>query len=223
MTQGTIILLGGINDVWLVARNWHWALGRCDLPHSVETFRWQQGFWALLTFADLWRTSHHRNEANRLANRIRTLRRERPGDPVHLMSHSAGTALTAYALEQLQPDEAVTSAVLVGSALSPRYDLSAALRGTRYGILSVESRLDLFFLGLGTRVLGTADRRWTPAAGMVGFHEPTDAAQAKKLHRTRWTWRLVRQGWIGGHSSVASPGFVRGTLVPWVRQAEAES
>ena len=223
MSRGTIILLGGMNDIWVVARSWRWGLTWCGLPHALETFRWQQGFRAILTLADLWRTSHHRSEAERLADRVRAIHAERSGEPVHVFSHSAGTAITAYALEQLAPQEAVTSAVLVGSALSPEYDLSAALRGTRYGILTVESRLDLFFLGLGTRIFGTADRRWTVAAGMVGFREPSDPDQARKLYRTRWTLPLVRQGWVGGHTSIASPWFVRGTLAVWVGQAEAES
>lgn len=223
MSRGTIFLLGGINDVWVVGRAWRRYLPAAGLPHRIELIRWQQGFRAVLTFADLWRTEHHRRVAADLAARIREAQSSQPEEPVHILAHSAGTAIAAYTLEQLGPSEAVTSAALVGSGLSPEYDLSEALRHTKAGILTVESRLDAFFLGIGTRLLGTADRRRTFAAGMVGFRRPSDPAVADKLHRTQWSPRFIRQGWLGGHVSIASPWFVRGTLAAWVRQAEGGS
>lgn len=216
MTHGTIFLLGGMNDVWVVGRAWQRYLKACELPHAIELIRWQQGFWATLTFADLWRTAHHHATAVKLAERIRETQRTKPGEPIHILAHSAGTAIAAYTLEQLAPEEAITSAVFVGSGLSPHYDLTAALQRTHIGILSVESAFDIFFLGIGTCVLGSADRRWGPAAGMVGFR-----MLPEKLQRLRWTPRFVRQGWLGGHISIAAPGFVRDTLAAWIRQAEA--
>jgi alpha-beta hydrolase superfamily lysophospholipase len=221
VSRGTIFLLGGINDVWVVGRAWKRWLPAAGLPHRLEVIRWQQGFWAALTFADLWRTDHHRQVAANLAARIREAQAAHPGEHIHILAHSAGTAITAYAFEQLTPAEAITSAAFVGSGLSPGYDLSAALHRTRFGILTVESRLDAFFLGVGTCLLGTADRYWGPAAGMVGFRTPSDPTVAGKLHRTQWEPRFVRQGWLGGHISIASPWFIRGTLAAWVRQAEA--
>ena len=220
MSRGTIFLLGGMNDVWVVGRAWRYGLAAAELPHRLELIRWQQGFWAILTFADLWRTAHHRRVAADLAEQIRRTRSDAPDEPIHIMAHSAGTAIAALALEQLDPAEAITSAVFVGSGLSSRYDLSRALARTRAGILSVESWFDLFFLGIGTSLLGSADRRWGPAAGMVGFCRPSDPAVADRLHCQRWTPPLVRQGWLGGHVSVASPWFVRDTLAAWVRQVE---
>ena len=215
MSHGTIFLLGGINDVWVVGHAWRRFLTASGLPHTIELIRWQQGLWATLTFADLWRTAHHRTTAAALAQRIRQTQAAKPGEPIHILAHSAGTAIAAYALEQLAPEAAITSAVFVGSGLSPHYELSAALQRTNFGILSVESWLDTFFLGIGTSLLGSADRRWGPAAGMVGFR-----TSSEKLHRTRWTPRFVRQGWLGGHITIAAPGFVRETLATWIRQAE---
>ncbi len=218
MSRGTIFLLGGINDVWVVGRAWRRYLPASGLPHRIELIRWQQGFRAILTLADLWRTDHHRRIAAELADRVREAQATAPGEPVHVLAHSAGTAIAAYALEQLTAP--VTSAVFVGSGLSPDYDLSAALHRTTAGILTVESRFDMFFLGIGTRLFGTADRKWTAAAGMVGFRRPSDPTVADKLHRTQWSPRFLRQGWLGGHISIASPWFVRGTLAAWVRQCE---
>src|SRR5262245_19758673 len=110
---GTIFTVGGINDVWLVCAGWCYGLPSAGLPHRVTYFRWQQGLRATLTFADLWRTAYHRASADRLAGLIRDFVRARPGEPVHVMAHSAGTAIAAYALESLGLDESITSAVFV--------------------------------------------------------------------------------------------------------------
>lgn len=217
---GTIFLVGGINDIWLVSTGWGLGLRAAGLPHRVVHFRWQQGLRATLTFADLWRTAHHRTSADRLAGLIRETLRDCPDGPVHVLAHSAGTGITAYALESLREDEAITSTVFVGSGLSPGYDLTESLNRCRVGILSVESWLDWFFLGLGTCLLGTCDRRFGPSAGMVGFKHPT-AGPYQKLYTLRWSPWHVRQGWVGGHLTQASPWFVSRTLADWVRQAEA--
>jgi hypothetical protein len=213
---GTIVLVGGINDIWLVSTGWRLGLRLAKLPHRAVHFRWQHGPKALLTFADLWRTSHHQGSADRLAGMIRETRMRYPGEPIHVMAHSAGSAITAYALERLTLEEAITSAVFVGSGLSPGYDLTACMKRCRAGMLTVESWLDFFYLGIGTSVLGSCDRHWGPAAGMVGFR-----AEYPRLTRIRWRPRFVREGWIGGHLSEASPWFVRGTIAKWILQAEA--
>ncbi|MGL6094516.1 MAG: alpha/beta hydrolase, partial [Fimbriiglobus sp.] len=155
MPHGKIFLLGGINDVFVMTRSWRRGLAAAGLPHAIIPFAWQQGFRAMLTFADLWRTDHHRREAGRLAGLIREANAT-DGGPVHVIAHSAGTALTCYALEQLEPPDAVTSAVLVGSGLSPGYDLSPAIHVCRAGMLTIDSPLDVFMLGAGTCMLGTA-------------------------------------------------------------------
>jgi hypothetical protein len=213
---GTIILVGGINDIWLVSTGWRLGLKLAKLAHRVAHFRWQHGARGLLTFADLWRTSHHNASAERLAAMIRETRMHYPGEALHVMAHSAGTAITAYALERLKVEDAITSAVFVGSGLSPGYDLTACLKRCAADMLSVESRLDFFYLGLGTSVLGSCDRHWGPAAGMVGFR-----SEYPMLTRIRWRPRYLREGWTGGHLSEASPWFVRGTIAKWIRQAEA--
>lgn len=216
--SGTVFLVGGINDVGLVTGGWKRGLRAAGLPHELAHFRWQQGPAAVLTFADLWRTAHHRRKAAELADAIRSAR---GSGPVHVLAHSAGTAVTAYALESLRDDESITSAAFVGSGLSPRHDLTPTLARCRAGVLSVESRLDLFYLGVGTLLLGTCDRRWRPAAGLVGFRPPSDSRRYEKLHAFRWSPGSVKRGWLGGHLSVAAPRFARTVLAEWVRQAEA--
>ena len=84
------------------------------------------------------------------------------------------------------------------------------------------TELDWFFLGIGTCLLGSCDRRFGPAAGMVGFKHPA-AGPYRKLHTLRWHPRYARQGWIGGHLSQASPWFVSRTIADSIRQAEASA
>jgi hypothetical protein len=209
---GTIVLVGGINDPGMLAAGWRRGLRWAGLLHRIEGFAWQQGWRATLTFADLWRTAHHRRKAAELADRLRGAE-----PPVHVIGHSAGTAIIAYALECFAPADAVTSAVFVGSGLSPGYDLGPVLARCRYGLLAIDSPLDWWTLGVGTTLLGTCDRRHGPAAGMVGFRR----AVGGKYRRLRWSPRLVRQGWLGGHTSERSPWLAQHTLAAWVRQADA--
>ena len=62
--------------------------------------------------------------------------------------------------------------MLLAPALSPGYDLTAALRAVRREIVVFWSPLDLIVLGAGTRLFGTIDRVKTVGAGLVGFRVP---------------------------------------------------
>ena len=147
------------------------------------------------------------------------MKREHPDEPIHLLAHSAGTAIVAYAMEMLGEDEPITSAVFAGSGLSPHYDLTACLKRCKAGILSLESWFDCFFLGVGTTLLGTA----------IGDSDPLPVWSAsasswcllRHLAKTAPASMLRRQGWVGGAPRLASPSFVRETLVPWIRHAES--
>lgn len=217
---GTLFLVSGVNDTGLISRGWSRGLRFAGLTHRIETFGWQQRrWWSVLTYADLWRVGYHHRKAAELADRIRVAR---AAGPVHVLAHSAGTAVASYTLAQLDPAESVRSAVFVASGLSPRFDLTPALERCDAGILSVECATDVLTLGFGTSLIGTCDRRWRPAAGLVGFHVPANAPAYRKLHTLRWSFRhITRSGWIGGHVFSAVPGFARTILADWIRRAEA--
>ena len=221
MSRGTIFLVGGINDTFFVRYHWPKGLAGAGLTHDIRSFAWQQGFWAALTFADLWNTKHHHRSAEQLADDIRAVRTADPDAPVHVLSHSAGTAITAYALERLSADECVTSAALVSSGLSPDYDLSAAISRCSAGLLAVTSPLDFWVLGIGTTLLGTVDRKHRPAAGAAGFRTPSDPEAMAKLTHVRWSPDQVKHGWVGGHLNTTSAGFAGRMLAGWVRHTES--
>lgn len=215
---GTVFLVSGVNDIGLVPGGWSRGLRSAGLHHRIETFAWQQRrWWSVFTYADLWRVRYHHRKATELAARLRAARAD---GPVHVLAHSAGTAVTAYALARLGNAEGIRSAVFVASGLSSRFDLTPALERCEAGILSVECATDILTLGVGTTLLGTCDRRWRPAAGLVGFRPPAAAAAYRKLHTLRWSFRHLRAGWIGGHVFSAVPGFARTVLADWIRRAE---
>ncbi|OWK35136.1 esterase/lipase family protein [Fimbriiglobus ruber] len=217
--QGTIFLVGGINDAGFITGGWKLGLRWAGLTHRLVHFRWQHGRWALFTLHDLWNTRRHRQKAAEFADLIRACHREHPGEPIHVLAHSAGTAIASYALEALAPEESVTSAVFVGSGLSPQYDLTPVLARCRKGILAVDSPYDFVFLGIGTTLFGSCDRQFGSAAGRVGF---VPAAGHEYAHLVRLPWRreLLWQGWHGGHLSQGHPRFARLTLAKWIREAE---
>ena len=212
-----IFLVGGLNDIRGITGGWERGFRDAGLPHERAVVKWQQGGWSYLTQSDLWKTTLHAEAGERLAQSIRAHRAAHGKTPIHIVAHSAGTAVTACALKCLAPAEAIASAIFVGSALSPGYDLLPIFERCEFGLLAVESRLDCFHLGLGTTLLGTADRVFAPAAGMVGFR-----TRHPKLHALKWQPRFVRQGWLGEHLTQGHPAFARETLAAWIRYAEGE-
>ncbi|WP_254053598.1 hypothetical protein [Singulisphaera sp. GP187] len=119
------------------------------------------------------------------------------------------------------------AAVLLSPALSPRYDLTPALRAVKREMVVFWSPLDVFVLGFGTRIFGTIDRIKSVSAGLVGFRmqEPRDEAkqlQYAKLRQIRWTPAMARTGYLGGHVGPDNPAFLRKYVVPLLRVADPE-
>ena len=75
-------------------------------------------------------------------------RPSQPSDPVFLVAKSGGAGVAVKALELLD-EETVERVVLLAPALSPGYDLTAALRAVRREIVVFWSPLDVVILGRG--------------------------------------------------------------------------
>src|SRR5205807_1552488 len=83
--------------------------------------------------------------------------------------HSAGSAVCLAAAEALPPDS-IERIILLSPSIASDYDLRPSLRSAREGIDVFCSRLDIWQLGLGVALVGTADGcRGCDAAGRVGF------------------------------------------------------
>lgn len=158
-------------------------------------------------------------EARRIADKVIALRRRHPAATIMLTGHSGGTGLVVFALEKLPADVTVDGVLLLSPALSPAYDLSAALARVRGRMYVFSSTMDVFVLGLGTKVFGTIDRKQGDSAGRVGFVKPTDAAdpgQYDKLVSCPYDKAWLPYGNLGDHVTVMSRSFSRHILTPLV-------
>ncbi len=167
--SGLVLVADGVGGLDLCGTGLQYMVAREGLGHEVRVQPWGHGFgrW----FRDLTNVENHAAQAEAMAQAVRDFREPRPDRPVFLVGKSGGTGVVVRTLELL-PEAAVEAAVLIAPALSPRYDLSRALRAVRRELVVFWSPLDLFVLGLGTRVFGTIDRVRVASAGMVGFREP---------------------------------------------------
>lgn len=117
---------------------------------------------------------------------------------------------------------------MLAPAISPRYDLTAALRAVRREIVVFWSPLDVVVLGAGTRLFGTIDRVKTVGAGLVGFQVPAlghvdhfARGPYGKLRQVRWQVRMAASGNFGGHMGPDSPLFLRRYVVPLLTVEES--
>ena len=162
-------MAGGVGGFDLSGTALRYVLAAEGLPYAIHVFPWGHGFgrW----FADLTDVPNRDGKAAQLADAVRRFRARQPDVPIFLVAKSGGSGVVVKALEQLE-EGSVERTILLAPALSPDYDLTAALRAVARDMVVFWSPLDVFLLGLGTRVFGTADRVKTVSAGMVGFRVP---------------------------------------------------
>lgn len=223
--QGLVLVADGVGGLDLCGTGLRYVMGSLGVKHAVRVVAWGHGFgrW----HRDLTNVRNRDTRALEIAAEVTAFRDRMPGSPVFLVGKSGGTGLVVKALEQL-PENAVEAVVLISPALSPSYDLSRALRAVKREMVVFWSPLDVIVLGLGTRIFGTIDRIKSVSAGLVGFRlrEPRDEAkrlQYAKLRQVRWTPRMARTGYLGGHVGPDSPAFLRRYVVPLLRVADPES
>lgn len=214
--QGLVLVADGCGGLDLCAVGLRSVLGALNAPCPVRVVRWGHGFgrW----YADLSDSAHLEAQAAQVACEVETFLAAHPGAPVSLVGKSGGTAVVVKALERLG-EGSVETAVLLSSALSPKYDLTRALRAVRREIAAFWSPFDVLVLGAGTLLFGTIDRKHSVGAGLVGFRPPAhpspdQAAQYAKLRQIRWRPVMVPTGYLGGHLGPDCPAFLRKYVVP---------
>jgi pimeloyl-ACP methyl ester carboxylesterase len=199
------------------------AVAAEQAPVCVETVDWSYGPGRYL--ADEMDYAHARQAGSRLAGRVIAYRQTFPDCRVCLVGHSAGCAVVLAAAENLPPDS-VERIVLLAPAVSSGYDLRPALRAARQGIDVFCSERDWAVLGLGVGLVGTTDRRWTAAAGRVGFkpivQTPDDACLYGKLREHRWDPAVAWTGNAGGHfGTYQRPAFLHAYVLPLLTREAA--
>jgi hypothetical protein len=155
-------------------------------------------------------------EAQKVADMIEEKLKDDPKLQITLTSHSGGTGIAVWALEKLPERFHLRTLVLLASALSPDYDLTAALKHVTGQAYVYYSENDTLVLGAGTELFGTIDGKKTVAAGLVGFKTPPDVdkKQYDKLVQRPWVkeWMVFENA--GSHIGCMSRPFVRQVLAP---------
>lgn len=217
---GLVLALGGVGGLDFCGFGLRLAARAERLPSAVEIVVWGHGpgRW----YRDLSDVAHLDRQAERVAGRVREFRAGHPGEPVYVVGKSGGAGIVVKTLERLEPSS-VERAVLLAPALSPRYNLSRALRAVHREMVVYTSPLDLVILGAGTRLFGTIDRVRTFGAGLVGFDVPgpgEDDERSRayaKLRQVRWRPPMVGLGHLGGHFGTDHPRFLRRHVIPLLR------
>jgi pimeloyl-ACP methyl ester carboxylesterase len=160
----------------------------------------------------------HDREATRVATALEKRFRENPGRRIILTAHSGGTGIAVWALEKLPDDVQVDTVILLASALSPDYDLTAALKHVRGTMYALTSATDSIVLGVGTKTFGTIDGVKCEAAGKVGFTTPdgADEQEYAKLHQMPYQAEWLQLGNLGDHIGPLGRLFTRTVLTPIV-------
>ena len=164
---------------------------------------------------------NHR-EAQKIADRIVERRGTDPHARILFTAESGGTGPLVWALEKLPDGVMVDEVVLVAPAISPGYDLSAALHHVRDKMYVFTSAGDWLMLGWGTSTFGTIDRKNCDAAGRYGFIKPklADTAEYKKLVQLPYDSAWMRYFNFGSHTGAMSPSFARHFLAPMLVKDE---
>lgn len=183
---------------------------------SIELFKWCGGWRGFLAIPALMSCGLMQRRGRRLAEKIVRYQALYPGRPVDLIGYSSGAYVVLVALESLPLSAKVRTAVLLAPTVRPDYDLTPALKHVAGRLYCLHSRGDWLINGLGPLLFGTADRRHTPGAGMVGFRRRPDADVADRLDAVPYSRRFIRSGYLGDHFTVASAGMARDYLARWL-------
>ena len=182
-----------------------------DAPTAVEYYDWTKGV-PLFMRRGVSRNPHNSASAAGIAARIMEYQDQYPGCPVHVIALCAGAGPACEALGLLPEGRAVQSAILLGPALSPDFDLRPALRGTQHGIDSFHSPLDIPVLMALTTVVGTMDGQHLPAAGAIGFLKSEKEVPLLRQHM--YNPKMLMQGHLGGHFGWTATKFVDRNVIP---------
>jgi hypothetical protein len=155
-------------------------------------------------------------EAKKIAEIISNAVAEDPKRTIYITCHSGGAGLVSWALEDLPANIQVDMVLYIAPALSPGYDLSRALSHVRKSAYVFWSENDTAVLNAGTKIFGTIDRVYSPAAGYTGFAIPdaADKTQYAKLHQFPYSAAWVRYDNDGDHIGPMMTPFAQNVLAP---------
>jgi pimeloyl-ACP methyl ester carboxylesterase len=216
LDRGLVVVLTGIEGRSKLNNDIARGLDAGGVDWAIEVRDWTSSLGPLYT---LKAASRNRAEARKLADRIIRYQWSHPGRPVVLVGQSGGAAIAAWTAEAMPYDQRIDGIVMIAGALSPAYQLDAALGNSRRGIANFYSARDWVLLGAGTTITGTMDGAHTSASGRVGFEQPTDPPRPRlysKLFQVAWNPQMSQTGHIGLHLSSGAEQFVARYVAPLV-------
>jgi len=214
--RGVIFCVDGAGGFLATSQSLGREIESARLPLALIPVDWSHG-WGRV-FADQMDWRHAREEGCKLAGQILAYRQTFPAGKVYILAHSAGSATSLRAAESLPPGS-IDRIVLLAPSISSDYDLRPALRAVRESIEVFYSGCDMFQLGFGVVLLGTADGcRGCTASGRTGFQpvveSSEDALLYRKLRQHPWSPCLAWTGNRGGHYGGYQPEFLKAFVIP---------
>jgi hypothetical protein len=195
--EGLVIFVEGIR--WLGIR-WDLqpavtGLRKAGYGGEFEYWKWHSTWRGWVVLPVIMAPALLEREARRLADYIVAQRAANPSRPIHLMGCSCGTFVVLRALEMLPAGVNVQAAALLAGAFDPRRELDKSLEHVAGPVVVTSSMGDWLILGLGTLIFGTADRRHSFSAGMVGL----PASSSKRPIQIKWRPAMIAYGHMGTH------------------------
>jgi pimeloyl-ACP methyl ester carboxylesterase len=213
--QGLVFILDGAGNFGVATDSFIQVVKDTHTPVCVRPYVWSHGYGRVL--ADQMGQENIRIQGKHLAELVLLHKHEQPEIPIYLVAHSAGAAVVLVAADVLPPD-AVERVILLSPAVSSNRDLRGALTASRQGVDVFYSKDDWWYLGTIVTLIGTSDRRWSPAAGRVGFQPviacPADGRLYEKLRQYPWDESQEWTGNLGGHYGSHQPGFLKAYVLP---------
>ncbi len=170
--RGLVAILPGIEGESGANRDIRKGLYDAGVPYALVIYRWGSlvpGPGGM--FINQTNVGRNRKMGKELAEQIAQYQRNHPGRPIFLAGHSAGGGIAVFALEELgriSGARPIEGAFLLSASISADYNLTAALRMTRRGLVNVSNPEDRL-LDQGTGVFGNVDGGHGDSAGRTGF------------------------------------------------------
>jgi pimeloyl-ACP methyl ester carboxylesterase len=214
--RGVVIVVDGAGDFRATSDAVQKAVEKACLPLEVVSVDWSHGFGRVVADHTDWQ--HSQEEGLRLAGQIVSYRQACPERALHLIAHSAGSAVALSAAAAV-PAGTIDRLILLAPSVSTQFDVRPALRGTREGIDVFYSSRDVFSLGIAVAMIGTADGcRGCQAAGRFGFQAqpetPEDVVLYAKLRQHPWERCVLWTGNLGHHSGTKHQRFLHAYILP---------
>jgi pimeloyl-ACP methyl ester carboxylesterase len=215
--RGLVVVLPGIEGPSGYNASIAKGLEEGGVPYAIEVYDWhphEAGVKYLLNEPGA------REKAREVAAFVEAYRERHPGRPVFIVGHSAGAGIAVFATELMPQDNPIDGVVVLGSSLSPTYDLTKALERSKYHLVACSGATDLFIWWMSVaakNIDGTKGR----AAGQEGFKLPDDASDERReafehVVQIRWKPSMMVHGNLGGHGGFTNAGWVSDNLAPYI-------